>query len=128
MNTTNTHRRSGFTLLEIMIVVSIISCLAAIAIPTFIRARSTSQQDTCLNNLRQIRSAIGQWALENKASATATVQFSDIQPYMRGAVVCPAGGTSFADSYAITDVQTAPTCRQVPSGPNAHVEPPDINQ
>ncbi len=129
MNTTrNTPRQSGFTLLEIMIVVSIISCLLAIAIPRFVRARSTSQQTTCLNNLRQIRAAITQWALETKARGTTSVQFSDIQGYLRGEVVCPAGGTSFADSYSLTNVQTAPTCLKVPTGPNAHAVPADITQ
>ena len=129
MNTnTNTTRNSGFTLLEIMIVVSIIASLLVIAIPRFVRARATSQQTTCINNLRQIRSAISQWALENKASASSPVQFSDIQPYLRGSTVCPTGGTSFSDSYTITDVQTAPTCQKAPTGPEAHTEPPEVTQ
>ena len=92
------------------------------------RARATSQQTTCINNLRQIRSAISQWALENKASASSPVQFSDIQPYLRGSTVCPTGGTSFSDSYTITDVQTAPTCQKAPTGPEAHTEPPEVTQ
>ena len=62
----NTSRQSGFTLVEIMIVVAIIGLLAAIAIPNFVKARTTSQTNACINNLRQIDGAKQQWALENR--------------------------------------------------------------
>ena len=58
-----TSRKAGFTLVEIMIVVAIIGLLAAIAIPNFIKARTTSQQNACINNLRQIDAAKNQWAV-----------------------------------------------------------------
>src|SRR5215831_9520463 len=105
-----TSRKSGFTLVEIMIVVAIIGLLAAIAIPNFIRARTTSQKNACINNLRQIDGAIQQWALENKKDAAAAVKFTDISGYLKNSVICPAGGTTFANSYSIVDVATKPTC------------------
>ena len=77
-----TSRKAGFTLVEIMIVVAIIGLLAAIAIPNFLRARSTSQQNACINNLRQIDGAIQQWALETGAKPTDPVTGANIQPYM----------------------------------------------
>src|SRR5579862_2184351 len=91
----NTSRKAGFTLVEIMIVVAIIGLLAAIAIPNFVRARTTAQQNACINNLRQIDGAKQQWALEHQATSSASPQDTDIQPYMgRGSSgtlpVCPA--------------------------------------
>ena len=105
-----TSRKSGFTLVEIMIVVAIIGLLAAIASPNFVRARTQSQKNACINNLRQIDGAVQQWALENKQGATANVSASDVYPYLKNSVICPSGGTAFTDSYAVTDVATKPTC------------------
>ena len=117
-----TNRKSGFTLVEIMIVVAIIGLLAAIAIPNFIKARTTSQMNACINNLRQVDGAIQQWALENKKDSGATVAFTDISGYLKNAVICPSGGTTFANSYTITDVATKPVCKKVAA---THVLPAD---
>ena len=123
-----TSRKSGFTLVEIMIVVAIIGLLAAIAIPNFVRARTQSQKNACINNLRQIDGATQTWALENKQAADASVTFANIRDYLKNEVVCPAGGTAFSDSYTLNGVTNKPTCQKVPTGAYAHVLPPDTTQ
>ena len=109
----NTSRKSGFTLVEIMIVVAIIGLLAAIAIPNFVRARTQSQKNACINNLRQIDGAVQQWALENKAGPSdAAPGDGVILGYLKSEVKCPAGGTAatFGNSYDIATVSEKPKC------------------
>jgi len=104
----STSRKSGFTLVEIMIVVAIIGLLAAIAIPNFIKARASSQRNACIANLKQIDGAKATWALENKKLNTDTPVETDLYGdtnYIRVQPLCPGGGT-----YTINNVATRPVC------------------
>ncbi|MDD2707408.1 MAG: prepilin-type N-terminal cleavage/methylation domain-containing protein [Verrucomicrobiae bacterium] len=76
-------KKSGFTLVEIMIVVAIIGLLAAIAVPSFMRARMRSQASTILNECRQVDAAKDQYALENNKTGSVTPVWSDLTPYLK---------------------------------------------
>ncbi|MDT7812041.1 MAG: type pilus assembly protein PilA [Acidobacteriaceae bacterium] len=79
-----TNRPQGFTLVEIMIVVAIIALLAALAVPSFLRARKRSQATTVLNDLRLIDSAIAQYAIETGKAPGADVYVDDWMAYIKG--------------------------------------------
>jgi prepilin-type N-terminal cleavage/methylation domain-containing protein len=98
MKSTRTRGLGGFTLVEIMVVVAIIALLAAITIPNLLRASAKSQATTCINNLRQIDTAMQEFALEQGKTTGATVSYpADLTPYIRlnsaGVIPpCPVGG------------------------------------
>jgi len=103
--------KQGFTLVEIMIVVAIIGLLAAIAIPSFMKARTQSQTNACINNLRQIEAAKEQWALEKRKQQGIDAVTTEVMDYLKNpssATNCPAGG-----AVAFNQVGTNATCSAV---------------
>jgi prepilin-type N-terminal cleavage/methylation domain-containing protein len=98
--------RRGFTLLEMMLVVTIIALLMAIATPSFVRARDTARTNACMSNLKAIDGAKTQWAMEYRKSDGEPVSWNELAPsYMKAQVKCPWGY-----AYTLQPIGTPPYC------------------
>jgi prepilin-type N-terminal cleavage/methylation domain-containing protein/prepilin-type processing-associated H-X9-DG protein len=58
--------RTGFTLIEVLVVVAIIALLISVLVPSLARARAQARTSTCASNQRQFGVAVNVWAIENK--------------------------------------------------------------
>jgi len=96
-----------------MVVVAIIGLLAALAVPTYAKARANAQRKACIANLHEIDGAKELWAIEYRKAQGSVVRQKDILPYLRGQrmPVCPAKGF-----YSIRVLGRDPTCTRARLG------------
>ena len=116
-------KSSGFTLVELMVVISIIGILTALLLPSISGSRSLATRTACINNLRQIILAAQSYAHDDRQGAL-TAAFKDddndlnnlYSSYMQNLKVfsCPAGRqiirsnaylkNPFTDETVLTDL------------------------
>lgn len=104
----NPHHRNGFTLLEIMLVVSIIGMLAVIVYPAFFKNREAARFSLCVSNLRILATAKAIFALEERRGNGDPVVAANVNPYLKRPFEQmdePAGGI-----YDLQPVGLDPLC------------------
>jgi prepilin-type N-terminal cleavage/methylation domain-containing protein len=102
-------KKGGFTLVEVLMVIGIITLLASIAIPSYQRSRRRAQASRVLEDLRTIDSAMDQYATEFNKPGGASVVFTDLQKYLKpNSQLYVNGADVFGNPYGPFSVDTLP--------------------
>src|SRR5690348_7935121 len=114
------RERSGYTLIELIIVMAIISILLATAVPMYQKSLVRTKESLLKNNLFTLRTVIDEYTFD-KQKAPQTLQDLVDQGYLRGVPLDPITGSSetwrviMEDAITMVD-QTQPGIYDVRSG------------
>ncbi len=115
-----TRRRAGYTLIELIIVMAIISVLVAIAVPLYQKSLLRTKESLLKNNLFTLRTVIDEYTFD-KQKAPQTLDDLVSQGYLRNVPVDPITGSNqtwrvvMEDAISSVD-QTQPGIYDVRSG------------
>ena len=97
-------------MIEIIIVLSILSIVAIVSVPNYVKSRDAAQRSTCIRNLRVIEHAVQEWAFEKRKMGDDPYSLNDasVLAHFRSSrlPLCPGGGV-YTPGATVVDV---PAC------------------
>lgn len=84
------HKNKGFTLVELIIVISIIAILTAIAVPYYIEFVEKAEEKTCISNCKQLERIYEMYLCEKNIRHSDIMFEKFLQDY--GNEICPKHG------------------------------------
>lgn len=95
----------GFTLVELLIAMGIIGTLAAILTPVLIRARFKTYHSACIQNVRNLATALELYSLEYDTLYPADIDAltTATPPYIAYIDVCPSNALGYKTNYSVTN-------------------------
>src|SRR5580658_11323205 len=113
-------RQSGYTLIELIVVMAIISVLVSIAVPLYQKSITRTKESLLKNNLFTLRTVIDEYTFDKK-KAPQTLNDLVTEGYLRNVPIDPITGSDqtwrliMEDAYSMVD-QTQAGIFEVRSG------------
>lgn len=110
-----------------MIVISIITLLASIAVPQILRSRRRSQASRILEDLRMLDNALEQYAIEKNKTSGTVADFQDLKSYVKTSTqLYNTGSDLLGNEYGPFTVGTAPKVTASAYESLSDVAPPEF--
>ncbi len=89
------HSRQGFSLLELIIVVTIIGIIATLVMPRISASSDKANENTCYHNRAELNSALERYGITNGSFPSSLNDLNTLDYFPGGIPACPVTGNAY---------------------------------